>query len=150
MSNQEILIFITIQIAMVCWAFWESYMEGDTGWTWNPKWWRIKLPKGYTYTAYHIWAFWIFAPIVFIVLPLISAGFSWRLFWLLTGSYLFGSVIEDFTWFVVNPCYPFSKWNPRDTLWYPWFTIGKFSLPLSYIAKLAISLIIFLGPFRYS
>jgi len=142
MSLKELLIFGVIQLAMVAWSCWESYMEGDSGWKWNPKWWRIYLPGGYTYTAYHIWAFWIFAPLVIIVLPLLVAGFSWRLLWLLVAALLFGSIIEDFMWFVVNPCYPFSKWNPRETKWYPWLKIGKFALPLSYVVKAILTIII--------
>ena len=139
-SGREIAIFIVIQLAMIAWSHWEAYMEGDTGWTWNPAWWRFKLFGPYTYTAYHIWAFWIFAPIVFIVLPIVVAGFSWRLFWLLTGSYMFGSILEDFFWFVVNPLYPFSKWNPRETKWYPWIRMGTWSLPAAYVAKATISI----------
>ena len=147
MTLKEVLIFLVVQLAMISWSFWEAYMEGDTGWKWNPKWWRINLPSGYTYTAYHIWAFWIFAPLVFIVLPLVAAGFSLRLFWLLLSAYLFGSILEDFMWFVVNPSYPFAKWNPRDTKWYPWITLGRFSLPMSYVIKFVITLFILLVPF---
>ena len=150
MTLHELSIFLVIQISFVAWSFWESYMEGDTGWTWNPKWWRFYFPGGYTYTAYHIWAFWIFAPTVFILLPLVVAGFSWRLFWLLFASLLFGSILEDFMWFVVNPCYPFSKWNPRDTKWYPWLVIGKVSLPISYVIKFLLVVLILIFPFSRS
>jgi len=150
MSVKEILIFLVIQLAFVSWSFWEAYMEGDTGWKWNPKWWRINLPRGYTYTAYHVWAFLIFAPIVFIILPLIVAGFSWRFFWLLLAAVLLGTTLEDFMWFVVNPSYPLSKWNPNETKWYPWFKLGRLHLPISYIVKIVLATLILIGPFATS
>lgn len=143
MTAHEWLIFFTIQAAMACWAVWESYLEGKSGWTWNPAWWRIKLPGGYFYTAYHIWAFWIFGPLVIIISPQVVAGFSSRLTLVLLFSYLVGTILEDFLWFVVNPVYSFKKWNPKDTAWYPWMNAGFLQLPWSYVLKGLISLIIF-------
>ena len=129
MTAHEWLIFLVIQAAFGCWAVWEAYLEGKQGWTWNPAWWRIKLPGGYYYTAYHVWAFWIFGPLVIIILPQVVAGFSSRLTLVLLFSYLVGTILEDFLWFVVNPVYSFKKWNPKDTIWYPWLRLGNFSIP---------------------
>lgn len=119
MIIRDIAIFIIIQLAMILFACAEAYMEGKEGWKWNPAWWRIKLPNGYTYNAYHIFAFILFFPLVLIVLPLVVAGWNPHLFLVLVFSYVVGGRVEDFTWFVVNPLHPLSKWNPQETRWYP-------------------------------
>jgi|SRR3989344_9321145 len=124
---------------MVVFAICEAYMEGEGGWKWNPKWWRIKLPKGYSYTAYHMWAYFVFGPLVFIFFPLLIAGFSARFFWILVAGYLLGTTIEDFMWFVVNPYYSLAKWNPKEVKWYPWVQLGKLAIPVSYVIKLSLA-----------
>ena len=132
MIFRDFLVFATIQLGMVLFACAEAYMEGKDGWKWNPKWWRINLPGGYTYTAYHFFIYFGMFPILLIFLPLLIAGWDRHLFLVLLFSYVVGSRVEDFTWFVVNPLHPLSKWNPQETRWYPWITVGKLSIPLSY------------------
>ncbi|OGG13813.1 hypothetical protein A2875_00950 [Candidatus Gottesmanbacteria bacterium RIFCSPHIGHO2_01_FULL_46_14] len=135
MILRDILLFLTIIVAMMFYAHAEAYMEGKNGWTWNPAWWRIKLPNGYTYTAYHVYAYYLTFPLLVFGLPLLLVGWNTHLMLVLSFSYIIGTGVEDFTWFVVNPLYPFGKWNPRQTRWYPWVSIGRFSLPLSYVAR---------------
>jgi hypothetical protein len=138
----EILVFLVIQAASVAMAFWEAYMEGKDGWAKRQCGWRLYLPWGNHYTAYHIWLFFVFMPLLIFGLPFALVGFSWRLLVLLLFSYLFGTRVEDFLWFVVNPKYPFKKWNSRDTKWYPWMKIGKFEIPTSYVVSIVIEIIL--------
>lgn len=140
MFIRDLTVFFIIQLAMISFAHAEAYQEGKEGWKWNLKWWRIQLPNGYWYTAYHIFMYWVTLPLLIFGIPIALLGWNSHIFLVLLFSYLIGSTLEDFVWFVVNRDYPLSKWNPRDTKWYPWFTLGKFSLPLSYIIKLAASL----------
>ncbi len=148
MTPRDVSIFLTIQLAMVLFACSEAYMEGKEGWHWNPAWWRIRLPKGYTYTAYHFFIYFCMFPLLLIALPLIITGWNSHLFLVLLFSYVVGSRVEDFTWFVVNPLHPLSKWNPRDTRWYPWVTIGTFSIPVSYLVNASIALGLFILLFK--
>src|SRR3990167_1073944 len=136
---RDLSIFLVVQIAMIFFSHAEAYQEGKEGWKWNPKWWRIRLPAGYWYTAYHIFIFFITLPLLVFGIPLILVGWDTHLFLILLVSYLVGTTLEDFTWFLVNRDYPFSKWNPKDTRWYPWVALGRLSLPLSYVIKITIA-----------
>jgi len=144
MLIKDILIFLAIQLAMISFSHAEAYQEGKDGWKWNPKWWRIPLPGGYWYHSYHIFVFYLTFPILIFLIPLILVGWNTHLILVLFISYLIGSTLEDFIWFLVNKDYPFRKWNPKDTRWYPWISIGKLNLPLSYFIKLLISIFLFL------
>lgn len=144
MVLRDLAIFLTIQIAMILFASAEAYMEGKKGWKWNPAWWRIRLPNGYTYTAYHVFIYILFFPLILIVLPIVVAGWDRHLFLLLIFSYVVGGRVEDFTWFVVNPLHPLSKWNPRETRWYPWMKIGSFHLPVAYVVHSLIAVVLFI------
>src|SRR3989344_4693439 len=107
MLYKDLLIFLAIQLAMVSYSHAEAYQEGKEGWKWNPKWWRIRLPRGYWYTAYHFFAFYLTFPILIFIVPMILVGWSTHLFLVLLFSYLVGTILEDFTWFLVNKDYPF-------------------------------------------
>lgn len=143
MILRDITVILLIQIAMVLFACSEAYMEGAGGWKWNPAWWRIKLPGGYTYTAYHFFTFVGFLPLLIIVFPLVIVGWDTHLFRVLLFSYIIGTRVEDFMWFVINPLFPLRKWNPKETTWYPWVTIGKFSIPLSYLINFSVAAFLF-------
>ncbi|MBN2109943.1 MAG: hypothetical protein JW705_02495 [Methanosarcinaceae archaeon] len=73
---------------------------------------------------------------VLLTLPLVVHGWDTRLFGTLASAYFSGLVIEDFTWFIVNPVVRFSEWNPGFVDYYPWIRIGKGYLPLMYITNL--------------
>lgn len=118
-------------------------MEGPEGWAKDKSVWRFKIGKDQDYTSYHIAIFFLALPLMIIVLPLMAAGFSWRLFYLLLGSYIFGTTLEDFFWFVFNPDRPFRSWNPNDTKWYPWFKLGRFSIPVAYVYRAIVCVIIY-------
>lgn len=136
------LIFSIVQIAMICFAYTEAVLEGPEGWAKDRKVWRFKIHQRYDYTSYHLVTYYLLFPIIVIGLPLAVAGFSMSLLWLLLASYLIGTILEDFFWFVFNPERPFSKWNPTDTTWYPWFKFGRFYTPVSYIVKFLAGVLI--------
>lgn len=143
MVLRDLFLFLIIQVAMVCLSYVEAYSEGSQGWKWNPKWWRIPLPGGYWYHSYHVFLFLLMLPLLIFGIPFALIGWDSHIMLVLFFSYLMGAGLEDFLWFVVNPEYPFNKWNPRDTRWYPWITVGKFSLPLSYVIKILAGVVLF-------
>lgn len=140
--QKEALIFFIVQVAMVAFAYSEAVLEGEEGWARDKKCWRFRTIKNYDYTSYHLVTYYILFPILIIFLPLAVSGFDSKLFWLLVASYLIGSILEDFMWFVFNPVRSFSTWNHKDTTWYPWVKIGKFATPWSYLIKLALGVMI--------
>lgn len=140
-SNKQIYVFLLIQLAMISFSYTEAVLEGYEGWAKDRKVWRFKVSRNHDYTSYHLVTYYILFPLVIIALPLLVAGFSWQLFWLLLASYLIGSIFEDFMWFVFNPERPFNKWNPKDTTWYPWLVIKRFALPVSYVVKFVIGVL---------
>lgn len=128
---------------MIAFAYSEAVLEGEEGWARNKKVWRFKISRNHDYTSYHVVTYYILFPILLFVLPSILVGFSWRLTWILLISYLIGTILEDFMWFVFNPYRPFYKWNHVDTTWYPWIKVGRFALPLSYVTKLFLAAVVF-------
>lgn len=139
--NREI-VFCLIMVSMAAFAYVEAVLEGDEGWARDKKVWRFKIGWGYDYTSYHIVTYYFLFPLLVILLPLSIAGFSWSFFWFLLASYLLGTIIEDFLWFVFNPKRPFRSWNPDQTKWYPWVKFGRVALPVSYVIKLIAAILI--------
>jgi len=146
MLSKHLEIFLLIQLIMVFFAYSEAVLEGEEGWAKDRKCWRFKISRHHDYTSYHIITYFVVFPLAIIILPQLLAGFSWSLAWLLFGSYLIGTILEDFMWFVLNPARPFSKWNPIDVPWYPWMKIGKISVPVAYVIKAAagVAILIYL------
>lgn len=137
------LIFLIIWIAMIAHSFWESSVEGKNAWDKNKYGWKWQIAKNISITRYHFWLFFIYLPILIIVLPLAVAGFSLKLFGVLLSAYLSGMVIEDFFWFIVNTEVKFKEaWNPQFASYYPWIGIGKFKIPLYYILGILLSIIV--------
>lgn len=123
------LIFIWIIFAFVSAAFWEAYAEGENVGASQQCGWTIKIGK-YKIKAYHFWLWYVMMPML-LILPLL-VDFSFSLLGTIISGFCIGSVAEDFLWYVVNPKYPFKKWNPKDVNCWPWWGIGKFKLPYFY------------------
>lgn len=140
---RDIGIMAIIIVALASFSVVEAYQEGPQGWKLNPKWFRLRLTKKYFLTAYHVVMFLFLFPVFIFVLPLYLVGWSMHLFAVLLFSYLVGIVVEDFLWFVVNPEFAFSKWNPFHTSWYPWVRMGKVAIPVPYIVVFCITVPLF-------
>jgi len=137
-----LLTFIWVSVAMIAHSFWESSVEGRNAWDKNKYGWKIRFAKNLSLTRYHFWLFVVYLPLILIILPLVIAGFSWKLFGILLSAYWSGMVVEDFFWFVVNTEIRFKdSWNPRFASYYPWIVIGKFRIPALYIIGIILSII---------
>lgn len=141
-TEKKTIIFLVVLLAMIAFSYTEAVLEGYEGWAKDRKVWRFKISKNHDYTSYHLVTYYLLFPLILILLPLVIAGFSWPLLWLLVASYMIGTIFEDFMWFVFNPERPFSKWNPKDTTWYPWLIVKRFSLPVSYVVKFILGVLI--------
>ncbi len=134
------LIFAWIWAAMIATAFWEAYVEGRSAGNHGKFGWEIRFTRDISLTAYHFYLFFVMWPLL-VTLPLVVNGWDTRLFGILVSAYFTGLIIEDFTWFIVNPMVKFSEWNPKFVDYYPWVRIGKRDLPVLYITHLAVAVI---------
>lgn len=142
MTHQDWIVFFLIQGAMVANAYWEAYIEGENGWAKNQVGWKVQIGKRFTYTAYHFWLYWVMIPLL-LAIPFVFTGWNEHLFFVLIFSYLIGTTVEDFMWFVVNPAYPFKKFNPEDTTWHSWVKVGRTAIPIFYIVRIFGALAVF-------
>jgi hypothetical protein len=133
-----ILIFVWIYAAMIALSFVESYVEGRNAWDkkkYGPK---ISIGK-LKFTGYHFFLFGIMLPL-FITLPLIIAGWNKELFGILLSAYFSGIVVEDLSWYIVNPVVKFKELFSNFSDYYPWIKInGKKIIPAGYILWLALA-----------
>ena len=135
-----VLIFIWVWLAFLAAAFWESSVEGRNAWAKKSIGWKIKITKKNTLTKYHFFVniMGIFA----LTLPLIIYGWDIQLFGILVSAYFTGIIIEDFSWFVVNPKVKFKEFFSSFTDYYPWLKFkGRKIIPLLYIFNIIIALL---------
>ncbi|MEK6949902.1 MAG: hypothetical protein AABX34_06780 [Nanoarchaeota archaeon] len=140
-ETQTILIFVWIWAAMIANGFWEAYVEGKHAWDKGKLGWKIRTKKYVWLTAYHFWLFMVMWPLL-ITLPLVIFGFDLRIFGILLSAYFSGLIVEDFTWFVVNPFFNFKHFSSKYVRWYPWIRIGKFEIPAYYAINIIVSLLL--------
>ncbi|MEK6840978.1 MAG: hypothetical protein AABW57_00595 [Nanoarchaeota archaeon] len=138
----EILILIYLMLIFISIGFWEAYMEGRNGWASKSVGWRLKFGKR-VLTAYHFWAWIVMIPL-FLILPLVISGFNLKIFGILLSGYFLGTVVEDFTWFVVNPKVKIKEFGPKYAKWHNWWNIFGLKIPDFYIIYPLIALIIWI------
>ena len=136
---EAIKIFALTWLAMIAIGFWESRVEGKNAWGKGKLDWKWKYGKRVIFTAYHFWLFIIMIP-AFLAIPLLL-NYSKELLGILLSAYFSGLIVEDFTWFVVNPVFPLRKFNSKDAKWHFWLKIGKFEVPYSYIVAAILAII---------
>lgn len=141
-SMDELLIIGYILLVFISIGFWEAYVEGRNGWAAKSCGWRLKIGNR-VLTAYHFWAWLIMIP-MFLMLPLAIYGFDAKIFGILIIGYFLGTIVEDFTWFLVNPKVKLKEFNPRFAKWHNWWNILGLKIPDFYIVYPLISLIIWL------
>jgi len=137
---ETLLIFIWIWAAMIANGFWEAYVEGKHAWDEGKFGWKVRTKKHVWLTAYHFWLFLVMWPLL-ITLPLVIFGFDLKLFGVLLSAYFSGLVVEDLTWFMVNPVFSLKHFNSDYVKWYPWIKIGKIEIPLYYIPAISVALL---------
>jgi len=138
-KSQIILIFALAWLAMIAIGCWESSVEGKNAWGKGKLGWKLKYKKRVLFTYYHFWLFIVMIP-AFLAIPLVL-NYSVELLGVLLSAYFSGLVVEDFTWFVVNPVFPLRKFNSKNAKWHIWLKIGKFEFPYSYIIGIILAIL---------
>lgn len=138
-----IFVLLYIFAIFIAIAFWEANMEGEFGWASRQCGWSVDF-KIWKLTAYHFWLWIIMVPLFF-ALPFVIFGSHNKMAAVVFAGYFFGAIVEDFTWFFVNPQFPFTKFNSKYVTWYPWLKFGNFEIPAFYILYLVIGSIIWIS-----
>jgi len=138
---KELIVFILIWIAMIATSIWESSSEGRNAWNKHKFGWKLKIKDYILLTRYHFFLFWIMFPALLAV-PLVL-DFSWRLFGIITSSYISGLVVQDFGWYIFNPAVKFKEFFTSFSDYYPWIKIkNKKIIPTGYLIGIIISLLL--------
>jgi len=123
---------------MISAGFWEAYAEGRNAWNKKKLGWKIKIGN-YILSAYHFYLFFIMFPLL-LTLPLIIYGWNFKLFLILASAYSLGLILEDFTWYIVNPKVKLKELYSPFSDYYPWIKINnKKIIPWGYLIGLIIS-----------
>ncbi|MFH1248651.1 MAG: hypothetical protein V1660_00675 [archaeon] len=138
----EVFVLFYIFAVYIAIAFWEANMEGEFGWAARQCGWCIDF-KIWKLTAYHFWLWIVMVPL-FLALPFVIFGFHNKMFGIVLAGYFFGAIVEDFTWFFVNPKVPFTKFNSKYVTWYPWIKFKNFEVPTFYVLYLLIGSIVWI------
>lgn len=121
-------------------AFLERTVEGEHGGAEATYGWRKRV-MGYRLKEYHFWLWYVVVPI-FVLSPLFAYGFDTSLFGTVADAYLLGGVLEDFTYFVVNPHYGLKRWNREGAPWMSWVRLGKVEVPAFYLRNAAAAAVV--------
>ena len=139
-SLQTLLVFAIVWAAMIASGCWEAYVEGRNAWDKGKLGWKIRIGS-FVLTGYHFYLFWVMYPLL-LALPFVFTGWNFKLFGILVSAYASGVMLEDFTWYLVNPVVKFSEWFTAFSDYYPWVKIGgKKSVPAGYVAGIAVALL---------
>ncbi len=108
-------------------------MEGPDGGAARQVGWEADL-WGWRIKAYHFWLWWVTVP-AFFALTLLVSGFNIRLLGVLVASYYIGGIVEDFSWFLINPYWGLSRLNSANVTWFDWVKFAGFEIPRFYVTN---------------
>ena len=138
---QTFLVFGLVWGALIATGFWEAYVEGRKAWDKGKLGWKIRS-GGYVITsAYHFFVFFVMYPLL-LLLPFVFTGWNFKLFGIMVSAYTTGVILEDFTWYLVNPVVRFKEWFTDFSDYYPWVKVGgKKIVPTGYVVGVAVALL---------
>lgn len=128
-------LLLAIVVLAAVFAQVEIQIEGAAGWAANLPTWRIEhhwlldwFWGGRPMTGYHLWMF-LFMFLVFHLVFLVHGRVSPRLEARVVGSLMVFWIAEDFLWFVLNPAYGLSRFDPVHIPWHHHWLLG---MPADY------------------
>lgn len=128
-------------------ALLEVQIEGANGWAAQLPTWRSFDPRitwifgGKPITGYHVYLNLLL--LTFFHFPLVMTGFSWRKETRLLSAYIILTVVWDFLWFVVNPHFGMTKYDPTHIWWFRHWALG---FPVDYFVGIISSFFIMIAP----
>ncbi|MEI6562984.1 MAG: hypothetical protein WCO42_01610 [bacterium] len=134
----------TLGVLATVFAKVEIQIEGAAGWAANLPTWRLEhhwvldlIWGGRPLTGYHVWVF-LFMALVFHLMFFIHGRYAIRLELRVLGSLAVFWILEDFLWFVMNPAYGLSRFNPQCIPWHHHWMLG---IPVDYVVYLAVGIL---------
>jgi len=139
-GTQICVIFALIWGALIASGCWEAYVEGRSAWDKGKLGWKVQMGP-YLLTGYHFYLFYIMYPLLF-ALPFVFTGWNFKLFGVIVSAYATGTVLEDFTWYLVNPAVKLSELFTPFSDYYPWIRVGgKKIVPVLYVGGIIVALL---------
>jgi len=81
---------------------------------------------------------------LFLLVAVIAKGFDSKFIGTLIIGALIGGILQDFTWFVINPAFGIQNFNSKITwtgaAWIKWINFGVFEVPNFYVYDLILIL----------
>jgi hypothetical protein len=144
-----ILFLVFVAVAALIFAKLEIEIEGPHGWAEKLPTWRIEhhflldwLFGGRPLTGYHVWTF------VFVLFSF-HLPFFWTGTWSIreelhvAGGYLLFWLLEDVSWFILNPHFGWKKFT-KEKVW--WHKRWAFGVPVDYWVAAALALALLAVP----
>ncbi len=125
-------VFIIEILAFIAIAFMAVAVEGPTG--------GVFVRNTHFGLSGDVWLFVVAIPLLLLI-PLVMDGFHSKIVGTLLSGAFIGVVLEDFTWFLINPNYGLQNFNPSKATWLAWANFGSFSVPIGYIIGVALALL---------
>ena len=123
----------------------EIQIEGGAGWAANLPTWRIEhhwlldiFWGGRAMTGYHAWVF-PFIALVFHYPIWFNGRWDWRAEGRILASIMLFWIAEDWLWFLVNPAFGLSRFNPIDV---PWHKHWLGPVPIDYWVFSSVGLVL--------
>jgi hypothetical protein len=144
------LLILYVAVLGLFFAMTEIQIEGANGWACALPTWRIEKHwlldifwGGRPMTGYHAWVF-SFMFLVFHLSHAINGRFSRLTELRCLGSLMLFWIIEDFLWFVLNPCYGLSRFAPQFIPWHKKWLLG---MPTDYLIFAGIGISLMMASF---
>lgn len=129
----------------------EIQIEGAAGWAANLPTWRVEnhwlldcFWGGRPLTGYHVWVF-LFMALIFHLPFFLHGRHGLRLEFRIVGSLVLFWILEDFLWFVFNPAFGLSRFNP---VFIPWHHHWMLGVPVDYWVYLVLGTLLIWLSFR--
>jgi hypothetical protein len=116
--------FCAVLVCALLFALLEIQIEGGKGWAAALPTWRVEnrwtrwIFSGRPLTGYHFYFHLFVFSILHTPYALALAEPSWAAEMRIIGFLTLFWIAEDFLWFVLNPSYGLSGFNPRDAWWH--------------------------------
>ena len=145
-----LILLFYIALLGLFFAMTEIQIEGANGWACALPTWRIEnhwlldiFWGGRPMTGCHAWVF-SFMFLVFHLPQVMGGSFRWMIELRCLGSLMLFWIVEDFLWFVLNPCYGFDKFAPQFIPWHKKWLLG---MPTDYLVFTCVGLSLIIASF---
>ena len=126
-------IFLVEILAIVSFSLWAVAIEGPTG-------------GGLDHYIYgglsaNFLIFYVTMPLFLLLPVLASRAFDSKLIGTVISGAMVGGVLQDFSWFLINPNFGVQKFTSVHATWLSWVNLGFFELPTFYVICIVVAVL---------